>query len=185
MTEASAPVAARASAHGIEHGQAQMGAAPLAGGDAAHHAGAVGDRLLGVEGALGAGEALADDPRPAIDEDRHQPARPMARTTLAAASPRSSAAIRSIPAPARIALPFSTLVPSSRTTSGSSSDTLAGRGDDAFGDHVAAHDAAEDVDQDAAHVGVREDDLEGLGDPLAGGAAADIEEVGRLRAVPA
>ena len=56
-------------------------------------------------------------------------------------------------------------------------------GDDALGDHVAAHDAAEDVDQDAAHVGVREDDFEGLGHPLAGGAAADIEEVGGLRAV--
>ena len=33
-----------------------------------------------------------------------------------------------------------------------------------FGDDVAAHDAAEDVDQDALHVGVGEDDVEGCGD---------------------
>ena len=33
---------------------------------------------------------------------------------------------------------------------------LARRGDDALGDHVAAHDAAEDVDQDALDLGVGE-----------------------------
>src|SRR5690606_38678222 len=60
---------------------------------------------------------------------------------------------------------------------------LAGRGHHALGDDVAAHVAAEDVDQDAPHVGILEDDLEGRGDALLGGAAADIEEVGRLGAV--
>src|SRR6476660_7094677 len=34
------------------------------------------------------------------------------------------------------------------------------RGDNAFGDHVAFHDAAEDVDQDALHVRIGGDDLE-------------------------
>ena len=58
---------------------------------------------------------------------------------------------------------------------------LARRGDDALGDHVAAHDAAEDVDQDAFDIGVGEDQLEGGGDPLARRAAADIEEIGRAR----
>ena len=57
------------------------------------------------------------------------------------------------------------------------------RGDDAFGDDVAAHDAAEDIDQDALHVRIAEDDLEGRRDLLLGGAAADIEEVGGLAAV--
>ena len=62
---------------------------------------------------------------------------------------------------------------------------LAGGRDDAVGDDVAAHDAAEDVDQDAFDVGVAQDDLEGLGHPVLGGAAADVEEVGRIAAVAA
>ena len=49
------------------------------------------------------------------------------------------------------------------------------------GDQVAAHDAAEDVDQDRAHLRVREDQLEGRGHALGGRAAADVEEVGGLR----
>ncbi len=60
---------------------------------------------------------------------------------------------------------------------------LLDRGDHALGDDVAAHDAAEDVDEDALHLRVRGDDLERLGDLLLGGAAAHVEEVGRLRAV--
>jgi len=54
---------------------------------------------------------------------------------------------------------------------------LAGRRDDALGDDVAAHDAAEDVDQNALDIGIGEDELEGGGHALLGGAAADIEEV--------
>src|SRR5262245_61267645 len=38
---------------------------------------------------------------------------------------------------------------------------LARRGDDALGDDVAAHDAAEDVDEDALDIGIGEDELEG------------------------
>src|SRR5206468_1287666 len=54
--------------------------------------------------------------------------------------------------------------------------------DNAFGDQVATHDAAEDVDQDGLDLVGREDELERLGDALLGGAAADVEEVGRLTA---
>src|SRR4051794_23727344 len=54
--------------------------------------------------------------------------------------------------------------------------------DDAFRDDVAAHYPAEDVDEDAFHRRVAEDDLERRGDLLLRGAAADVEEVGRLRA---
>src|ERR1700731_3058544 len=57
------------------------------------------------------------------------------------------------------------------------------RGDHALGDDVAFHDAAEDVDQDALHVGIGGDDLEGGGDLGLVGAAADVEEVGRRHAV--
>src|SRR5947209_100727 len=60
---------------------------------------------------------------------------------------------------------------------------LAHRGGDAFRDHVALHDAAEDVDQNALHVGIGGDDLEGGRDLLLAGAATDIEEVGRRHAV--
>ena len=46
--------------HGVEHRQVQMRHAAFAGRDAAHHLGAIGDRLFGVERALASGEALAD-----------------------------------------------------------------------------------------------------------------------------
>src|SRR3990167_2953967 len=51
------------------------------------------------------------------------------------------------------------------------------------GDDVAAHDAAEDVDQHRLDVAVGQDDLERLGHHFRRGAAADIEEVGGLAAV--
>ena len=55
--------------------------------------------------------------------------------------------------------------------------------DDSFGDDVAAHDAAEDVDEDGFDVAVGEHDLECGGDFFGGGAAADIKEVGGFAAV--
>src|SRR5262249_44153097 len=60
---------------------------------------------------------------------------------------------------------------------------LAHRSGDAFGNHVALHDAAEDVDQDAFHVGIGGDDLERGRYLLLAGAAADVKEVRRLHAV--
>jgi hypothetical protein len=57
------------------------------------------------------------------------------------------------------------------------------RGDDAVGDDVALHDAAEDVHQDALHRGIAENDLERRRHLLRGGAAAHVEEVGREFAV--
>ena len=60
---------------------------------------------------------------------------------------------------------------------------LLGRGDDAVRDDVALHDAAEDVDEDRLHLRALEDHLEGLGDLLLVGAAADVEEVRRRDAV--
>src|SRR6185369_15570667 len=60
---------------------------------------------------------------------------------------------------------------------------LAHGGRDAFGDHVALHDATEDVDQDALHVRIGGDDLEGGRDLFLAGAAADVEEVRRRHAV--
>ena len=60
---------------------------------------------------------------------------------------------------------------------------VAHRGDHAFRDDVALHDAAEDVDQDALHLRIGGDDLERRRHLLGGGAAADVEEVRGLLAV--
>src|SRR5690606_15373514 len=58
-----------------------------------------------------------------------------------------------------------------------------GRGDHAFGDDVASHDAAEDVDKDPLDVRVGQNDLERFGHLFLGRAAANVEEVGRFAAV--
>src|SRR5581483_9833938 len=57
------------------------------------------------------------------------------------------------------------------------------RSDDPFGDDVAFHDAAENIDEDALHVRVGSDDLEGGGNLFLRSPAADVEEVGRRHAV--
>src|SRR3984885_6828584 len=53
------------------------------------------------------------------------------------------------------------------------------RGDDALRYNVAAHDAAENVDQNAFHVWIGGDDLEGCGDFVLRSAPANIEKVSR------
>ena len=56
------------------------------------------------------------------------------------------------------------------------------RGDDAVGHRVARGDAAEDVDEHRAHGRVVQDDVQPVGHDLGTGAAADVQEVGRLDA---
>src|SRR5690606_24466916 len=56
---------------GVEHRQAEVLAAALARRHAADDLGAVVDHLLGVEGALGAGEALDDDLGVLVDQNAH------------------------------------------------------------------------------------------------------------------
>ncbi len=55
--------------------------------------------------------------------------------------------------------------------------------DQRIGDRCAAHDAAEDVDQHRPDARIAGQHAEGFGDLLDVGAAADVEEVGRLAAV--
>ena len=55
--------------HGVEHRQFDVGGAALPRGHAADDLGAVIDHLLGVEGALRAGEALDDDLGVLVDQD--------------------------------------------------------------------------------------------------------------------
>src|SRR5215471_3788926 len=59
---------------------------------------------------------------------------------------------------------------------------LGDRRDDALGDDVAPHDAAEDVDEDGLDVLVRENDAEGVLDLLFVGASADVQEIRRFAA---
>src|SRR5262245_8080033 len=108
----------------VEDGETEMGGAALARGHAADHARAVSDRLFGMERALRAGEALADDAGAVIDENRHglcgnHHAAPFtAATAFLAASSRSSAETMARPDSASSSLPRATLVPSSRTING-------------------------------------------------------------------
>src|SRR5262249_47541324 len=102
----------------VEHRQVEMIPAALAGRPAAHHPGAVGDRRLRMKGAVLAGETLADDLGVLIDQDGHQAAPLIALAIFCAASSRSSPEVTLSLESAMIFLPRSTLVPSSRTTSG-------------------------------------------------------------------
>jgi hypothetical protein len=83
-----------------------------------------------VEGAVLAGEALADDLGVLVDEDGHGLERPLllpprtAFTIFCAASSRSSAGITLRPDSRMICLPSSTLVPSRRTTRGTCRPTV-------------------------------------------------------------
>src|SRR6516164_39775 len=62
--------------HCLEYRQAEMHRASLARRRPADHAGAVGDRLFGMEGAVSAGKTLADYLRVFVDENAHCAAKP-------------------------------------------------------------------------------------------------------------
>ncbi len=108
--------------HGVEHRPVEVLLAALARRDAADQLGAVGDGLFGVEGALLAGEALADDLGVLVDSMLMvcvPLAQPCGRNApSSAASVRSAAVSRSSPLSASSLRPCSTLVPSRRTTTG-------------------------------------------------------------------
>ena len=65
--------------HGVEHRLAQVGATALAGADAADQIGAVSDGLFSVEGALRAGEPLADNLGVFVDQNTHGALIPLMR----------------------------------------------------------------------------------------------------------
>src|SRR5690606_24081457 len=102
---------------GIEDRQPEVLLAAAARRHAADHLRAVGKALLRVERALLAGQALANNFRLGVDQNAH--AVPPARaTTFEAASVNPVAATTSSPLSASSCRPFSTFVPSSRTTTG-------------------------------------------------------------------
>src|SRR5688572_20076265 len=168
---------------GVEHRQVEMGGAAFARRDAAHHPGAVGDRLLGMEGALRAGEALADDLGVLVDQHCHG-------SGLLHRFDNLFGGVRQIVGAEDRQAGLRQYLLAQLHIGAFEADhqrhvkaDLLRRRDHALRDHVAAHDAAKDVHQDPFNVGVGEDDLERSGDALLGGAAADIEEVGRRAAI--
>ncbi len=166
----------------VEHRQADMRGAALAGRGAADDLGAeIGQRLLGMEGAVLAGKALGDDLGVCCRSGWTLGLASLtALTIFCAASSRSSAGITLRPGFTDDFLAeFDIGAFEAHDQRNLEADFL-DRGDHAFGDDVAAHDAAEDVDQDAFDIRVGGDDLERRRDLLLGGAAADVEEVGGL-----
>src|SRR5262249_60412422 len=98
---------------GVEARPVQVGGAALAGADAADQAGAHQLHLLGVEGALAAGDALDDDRGLGVEQDGHY--RVSSTIFWAASQPLAPG---SMPLSFKIARPSSSLVPDNRTTSG-------------------------------------------------------------------
>src|SRR5690606_37839111 len=108
--------------NGVEHRQVEVFLAALARRHAADHFGAVGNRLLGMEGALRAGKALADNPRVLVDQYAHATP-PAALTTCSAASLKPLAGVIARPLSASFCEPSSALLPSRRTTTGTLTPT--------------------------------------------------------------
>src|SRR6185437_4582498 len=170
----------------IEHGQAEVLLTAAPGRYAADELRAIGNRLLRMESALFAGEALANDPSVRVDQNAHD------RKPLLAGRKRDDLARGICQIGGRS---------DGEAAVGQRRARLVGIGafeadddghlhahvldgvDHAIGDEIAADDAAEDVDQHRANLRIREDELERRGHPLAGRTAADVEEVGRLAAV--
>ena len=103
----------------VKDWQIKMGLPALTRGDPANHLGAVINSLLAMERALRSRKAMTDNLCIFINKNSHSLYSPLtAATIFCAASPKLSAAIISRPDAAIISLPFSTFVPSRRTTSG-------------------------------------------------------------------
>ena len=169
--------------HAVEDRPAFVRRAALAGRHAADDLRAVRGGRLGVERAFAAGQPLDDQPRVFVEKDCHVTApSPAERDDLLRRLAHRSAVVKFRPLSRSIRLPSSTLVPSMRMTIGTRHAELLDGGNHALRQHVAAQDAAEDVDQHGLDVLVGHQDAERVLDLLGVGAAADIEEVGRLAA---
>ncbi|KAF1856457.1 hypothetical protein Lal_00048580, partial [Lupinus albus] len=148
---------------GVEHRQAEVGGAALAGGHAANHLGAVGDGLLGVEGRSLLTLRGLDDLLGSVGQ--------------AGRSDDVQTAFGQY-----LGAEFGVVAFQADDHRDLHADFLHCT-DDAFGNHVATNDTAEDVHQYGSDVAVGQDDLEGFGHALFGRATADVEEVGRLATV--
>ena len=186
MQETLAPVCADASRDRVEDGHAVDGLAAFAGRDAADDLGA------GLRSCCGCGSWPSRPVMPCTitrdvlsNENAHRPIAPLCRAASrrrSSAPPSRMSAPQVRPASASSARPSSSPVPERRATMGMPGGQLGLRHDDAPGDLFAARDAAEDVDEDALDLGIARDEEQRLLHHLGLGAAADVEEVGRLAA---
>src|SRR5580704_7569881 len=103
--------------NGIEYGALQMLGAAFARRNSPNDVGSILNHLLRVEGAFTAGKALNDQACFFVNKNAHR-APPARATTFCAASFMPSAMVKLRPESRRICWPFSTLVPSMRTTTG-------------------------------------------------------------------
>ena len=146
ITVALAPVAFTASRDGVEHGALEMLCAALAGRDAADDVGAVGDRLLRVEGAFLAGEALNDQACVFVDQYAH--CAPPARATTFSRGVLHAVGDGEVQAGFVQDLLAQFDVGAFHADHDRNFDVqIARRGDHAGGERVAAQDAAENIDE--------------------------------------
>ena len=155
----------------------------------AHHLGARPEHPGPVPAALGAGDALHDDP--ALRRSGRSPSHaPVAAAEASSAARRAASSMvatcstTGISAASSIRRPSAALLPSRRTTIGWLTCSPRAvehpdRGHDPVRDRVARGDPAEHVDQHAADRRVGQHDLQAVRHHLGRGAAADVEEVRR------
>ena len=137
---------------GVEHGEPFVDRAPLAGRDAADDVRAVLAHLLGVERPGRAGDPLDDQLGLFSNENGHGYLLPLTSATIfCAPSAMSPAVVRARPDSASIFFAELDVRPFEAHDERHLEADLLDGGDDALGDGVALHDAAEDVDEDALH----------------------------------
>ena len=181
MAAALACVSRAASATVLKTGDIVVQRAALARGDAGDDFGAVGNHLARVEAAFAAGETLHDDASLFVDQNAHR-APPARRTAFSAPSFISSA---NGEVESGIAQNLAALLDVGALHAHDDRKLqlqLARGGHHARGEHVAAQDAAENVDEDAAHLLVAGQNLERVFHLVGGSAAAHVEEVRRRAA---
>ena len=162
---------------GVEDRDAVHVLAALAGRNARDDLGAVVAVAKRVERALAPGDAGDAEARVGVDEDGHQQ-RQLHDALGGAEHRRLGVHVRQVRLGQQARGPPSSLVPSSRTTNGTSGSIWRKASIRPLRHLVAARDAAEDVEQHGAHLLVREDHLDRARDRLRLRAAAGVEEVG-------
>src|SRR5699024_671790 len=108
--------------YSVKYWQAKVSLPTLTWGNPTHHLSTVSNRLFRMQRTLRTSKTLANNLSVFIDQDTHA-APPTASTICFAASLKPDAAIIFSPLSARILLPSSALLPSKRTTTGTSTPT--------------------------------------------------------------
>ena len=187
MTLVLAPVCATASRHVSKTGTGLFSAVwpPLARRHAGDDVGAVVLHLLGVEAALAAGDALDEESRVRPDEDAHAPLARCGHGHDPSRRPRRACAAvwrSGSPASLRMRAACSALVPTMRTTIGTWRSCWRRASTRPCATSSPRAMPPKMLTRIARTLVVGEDQAHRRGDLVVLGAAADVEEVGRLAA---